>query len=58
MNLSTQKKLMDMENILVIAKGEGKGVGWTGSLGFVDRERLHLEWTSNEVLLYSTGNSF
>ena len=36
MNLSTQKKLMDMENILVIAKGEGKGVGWTGSLGLVD----------------------
>ena len=23
----------DMENRLVVAKGEGDGVGWTGSLG-------------------------
>ena len=28
-----QNKLMDMENRLVAAKGEEKGVGWTGSLG-------------------------
>ena len=32
-NLSTEKKLMDMENRLAAAKGEGKGVGQTGSLG-------------------------
>ena len=25
-----------MENRLVIAKGGGEGVGWTGSLGIVD----------------------
>ena len=25
---------MDLENRLVVAKGEGKGVGWTGNLGF------------------------
>ena len=31
MNLSTEKKLMDVENRLVVAQGEG--VGWTGSLG-------------------------
>ena len=30
------------------------GVGWTGSLGLVG-VNLHLEWISNEVLLYSTG---
>ena len=36
MNLSTEKKLMDLENRLVVAKGEGKGVGWTGSLGLID----------------------
>ena len=36
MNLSTEKKLMDLENRLVVAKGEGKEVGWTGSLGLVD----------------------
>jgi len=28
-NLSTEKKLMDLENRLVVAKGEGEGVGWT-----------------------------
>ena len=33
MNLSTAKKLIDLENRLVVAKGEGKGVGWTGNLG-------------------------
>ena len=34
MNLSKEKKIMDMENRLVVAKGEG--VGWTGSWGLVD----------------------
>ena len=36
MNLSTEKKLMDMENRFVMAKGEGEGVGWTGSLWLID----------------------
>ena len=36
MNLSIEKKLMDLENRLVVAKGEGKGVAGTGSLGLVD----------------------
>ena len=37
MNLSTEKKqIMNMENRLIVAKGEGEGVGWTGSLGLVD----------------------
>ena len=35
MNLSTEKKIMDMENRLVVAKGEGEGVGWMGNLGFI-----------------------
>ena len=30
MNLSTEKKLMDLENRLVVAKGEGKGREWYG----------------------------
>ena len=34
MNLSTEKKIMDLENRLVVAKGEG--VGWIGSLGLID----------------------
>ena len=30
MNLSTGKKLMDLENRLVAAKGEDKGETWSG----------------------------
>ena len=33
---STEKKLMHLENGLVVAKGEGEAVGWAGSLGLVD----------------------
>ena len=48
---------MDLENRRVAAKGEGEGVGWTGSLGLIDANKLlYLEWMSNEILLYSTGN--
>ena len=36
MNLSTEKKLMDLENRLVVAKGEVEGQGWTGTLGLGD----------------------
>ena len=31
--LQKRNNLMDMESTLVVAKGEGEGVGWTGSLG-------------------------
>ena len=33
---SHRKKLMDMDNKLVVAKGEGEGMGWTWSLGLID----------------------
>ena len=36
MNLSTEKKFMDMENRPVVAKAEREGVGWTGNLGLID----------------------
>jgi len=36
MNLSTEKKIMDLENTLVVAKGEREEVGWIGSLGLTD----------------------
>ena len=36
MNLSTEKKIMDLENRLVAAQGEGEGVGGIGSLGLTD----------------------
>ena len=28
MKFSKEKKIMDLENILVVAKGEGSGVDW------------------------------
>ena len=34
MNLSTEKKIIDMENRFVVAKGEG--VRWTGNLGLIE----------------------
>ena len=33
---SSEKKIMDLENRLVVAKGKGVGVGWTGNLGLID----------------------
>ena len=36
MILPTAKKIMDLENRLVVAKEEGEGVGWTGNLGLID----------------------
>ena len=35
MNLSTEKKLKDLENRLVVAKGKGEGVRWIWSLVLV-----------------------
>ena len=37
-NLFTEKKIIDLENRLVVAMGKGKGVGWTGSLGLTDAD--------------------
>ena len=34
--LQNKNKLMDIEKRPMVAKGEGEGVGWTGSLGLVD----------------------
>ena len=52
---------------LWLPKGRGKewdglGVGWIGSgmdweFGVSRCKLLHLEWISNEILLYSTGNN-
>ena len=36
MSLSTEKKIMDLENRHVVAKGEGEGGGWLRSLGLID----------------------
>ena len=38
MNLSTEKKLMDLGKRLEVAKGEGEGVGWTGNPRLTDAD--------------------
>ena len=35
MNFSTEKKIRDLENSLVVGKGEREGVGWSGNLGLI-----------------------
>ena len=54
MNLSTEKKIMDLENRLVVAMGGGSVRDWEFG---VNRCKLSpLEWISNGILLYSSGN--
>ena len=36
MNLATRKKLMDMENRLVVDKREREEGGWTGNRGVIE----------------------
>jgi len=36
MNISTKKKIMDLENSLVTAREEREGLGWIRSLGLMD----------------------
>ena len=36
MNLSTKQEQIHTENRLVVAKGEGQGVGWTRNLRLAD----------------------
>ena len=38
MNLSTEKKIMDLENRFVVGEAEGEGVGWLGNLGLIDAD--------------------
>ena len=40
----------------MVDKGEEGGSGMDGEFGIGRRKLVHLEWISNEVLLYSTGN--
>ena len=56
MNFSSEQKIMDLENRLVVAKGEGEGCGVVGVLGVNRCKLLPLEWISHEILLCSTGN--
>ena len=58
MNSSTEKKQTHGHGEQTCGCQEGGGGKGTGSLGLADGKLLHLEWISNEILLYSTGNCF
>ena len=47
---------MDIENRLVVAKGEGVGGGMQWEVGVSRWKLLYIEWIDNKVLLHSTGN--
>ena len=49
MKLSTEKKSMDLEKRLVVAKGQGEGAGGTGSLGLIDAN--YYLWNGLAVIL-------
>ena len=47
MFIQNRNRLTDIENRLVVAKGEVGGVGWTDrEFGFGGYRLFHLEWTS------------
>ena len=53
--LQNRNKLI--ENRLEATKGEvGEGEGWTGSLGLVEANLLHLVWVNHKFPMYRTGN--
>ena len=55
--LRNRNRLTDIENILVVAKGEGNGGGKDWEVGISRCKLLYIRWIDNKVLLYSTGNS-
>ena len=57
MNLSTEQKHTHRHgDRFVVAQEVGGGNRMNREFGFSRCKLLHLEWISNEVLLYSTGN--
>ena len=57
MNLSTEKKQTHGHGEQTCGcQGGGKGSGMDWDFGVSRYKLLHLEWISNEILLYSTGN--
>ena len=60
MNLSVKRKQnrteTDIENGLVVAKGEGVGGEMEREVGVSRCKLLYLGWINSKVLLHSTGN--
>ena len=53
MKAFNRKRLTDLENKLMVARGEQT----VRELGMVMYTLLYLKWITNKDLLYSTGNS-
>ena len=47
---------MDIENRLMVAKGEGVGAGMEREAGISRCKPLYIQWINNKGLLYSTVN--
>ena len=54
--LWNRNRLTDIENRLVVAKGEGGGGGMDWEVGISRCKLLYIGWINNKALLYSTGN--
>ena len=52
----TETNSKDIGNRTVVVKGERVGSGMDRECGVRRCKLLHLEWVSNEILLYSTGD--
>ena len=50
-------RIMDIENRLLVAKGEGVRRGMEWETGVSRCKLLYIEWITIKDLLYSTGNS-
>ena len=55
MNQSTKRKLTDLENRLVAAKGEGDGAGMDWGVGASRRKLLYIGRGDKQGPPYSTG---
>ena len=51
-----KRVFMDIENRLVVPKGEGVGGGMEWKVGVSRFKLLNIEYINNKVLPYSTGN--
>ena len=57
MNLQNRNRLTDLENELMVTRGEGGGKQIVREFGIHMYTLLYLKWITNKDLLYSTGNS-
>ena len=54
--LWNRNRITNIENRLVVVKGEGVRGGMEWEFGVSRCKLLYIEWINNKVLLYSTGN--